>query len=201
VDAILLGLPVAPETRERDGSGEVRVSATRPSREPAEALERRSTPRAPRLAEAEIVKVYPFGVSWNRLEDAARGLGLPVAIVREPEEADVVLTLKNYYRRRTTRLRSAETAGVPVYVARGNSASQIATALANVFELRRGPEDDALGEAREAIEAVVAGESDDVELAPQGAYARKLQHELAERASLTSRSTGHEPYRRVQISK
>ena len=201
VDAILLGLPVAPETRERDGSGELRVSATRPSRAPAEVVERRSTPRTPRVAEAEIVKVYPFGVSWNRLEDAARGLGLPVAIVREPEEADVVLTLKNYYRRRTTRLRSAETAGVPVYVARGNSASQIASALANVFELRRGPEDDALGEAREAIEAVTSGGSDEVELAPQGAYARKLQHELAERASLTSRSTGHEPYRRVQITK
>ena len=155
----------------------------------------------PRVAEAEIVKVYPFGLSWNRLEDAARGLGLPVAIVREPEDADVVLTLKSYYRRRTPRLRGAETAGVPVYVARGNSASQIASALATVFELRRGPEDDALGEAREAIESVVTGATPTAELAPQGAYVRKLQHELVERANLTSRSTGHDPYRRVQISR
>ena len=81
------------------------------------------------------------------------------------------------------------------------AASQIASALATVFELRRGPEDDALGEAREAIESVVTGATPTAELAPQGANVRKLQHELVERANLTSRSTGHDPYRRVQISR
>jgi len=40
-----------------------------------------------------------------------------------------------------------------------------------------------------------------VELEAQNAYVRKLQHELIERANLSSRSTGHEPYRRVQIYK
>jgi len=199
VDAILLGMPVSPEQRERDAAGELRVGVTRPTRQPAEALERRSTPRLPGPnTQREIVKVYPFGLSWSRLEDAARGLGLPVAIVREPEEADVVITLKNYYRRKTPRLRNAESSGVPIYVARSNSSSQIASALTSVFELRRGPEEDALDETREAIEAVVDGQSD-VELQPQGAYVRKLQHELIERANLSSRSAGHEPFRRVQI--
>src|SRR6266851_831675 len=47
VDAILLGMPVSPEQRERDGGGQVRVSAGKSSREPAEAVERRSTPRLP----------------------------------------------------------------------------------------------------------------------------------------------------------
>jgi hypothetical protein len=46
---------------------------------------------------------------------------------------------------------------------------------------------------------VAGGQSDEMELAPQNAYVRRLQHELAERASLSSRSTGHEPVRRVQI--
>ena len=201
VDAILLGLPVSPERRERDAGGDVRVSAIKPTRQPAEALERRSTPRIPPMTtQREIVKVYPFGLSWSRLEDAARGLGLPVAIVREPEEADVVITLKNYYRRKTPRLRNAESSGVPIYVARSNSSSQIASALTSVFELRRGPEEDALDEARGAIEAVAGGQND-VELQPQSAYIRKLQHEIIERASLSSRSTGHEPFRRVQISR
>ena len=54
-------------------------------------------------------------------------------------------------------------------------------------------------EAREAIEEVTAGHTDEIELAPQNAYVRRLQHELVERASLSSRSTGHEPYRRVHI--
>jgi len=42
-----------------------------------------------------------------------------------------------------------------------------------------------------------AGEAADKSLEID-AYVRRL-HELIERASLSSRSTGHEPYRRVQI--
>ena len=199
VDSILLGMPVSPELRERDGAGEVKVSSPKATREPAETVERRSTPRVPTRDIRETVKVYPFGISWSRLEDAARGLSLPVAIVREPEEADVVITLKNYYRRKTPRLRNAESSGVPIYVARSNSSSQIASALTSVFELRRGPEEDALDETRAAIDQVTNGARDEVELEPQNAYVRRLQHELIERANLSSRSTGHEPYRRVQI--
>src|SRR5438876_1235168 len=149
----------------------------------------------------ESLKVYPFGLSWTRVEDAARGLGVPIAIVREPEEADIVVTLKNYYRRKTTRIRNAESQGVPIYIARSNSSTQIASALASVVELRRGPEDQALDEARDAIEQVSNGAEREIELSPQNAYVRKLQHELVERANLSSRSSGHEPFRRVQIFK
>jgi stage III sporulation protein SpoIIIAA len=201
VDAILLGMPVSPESRARGVDGEIERSTEEPSRAPAEAVERRSTPRIPTglNGERQTIKVYPFGISWTRVEDAARGLGMPIAIVREPEDADVVITLKNYYRRKTPRLRNAESSGIPIYIARSNSSSQIASALASVTELRRAPEDRALEEAREAIEAVSQGKLEEVELAPQNAYVRRLQHELAERASLSSRSTGHEPVRRVQI--
>ena len=199
VDAVLLGMPVSPEQRERDGVGQVKVSTARATRDAADAVERRSTPRIPSRDIRETVKVYPFGISWSRLDEAARGLNLPVAVVREPEDADVVITLKNYYRRKTPRLRNAESNGVPIYVARSNSTAQIAGALTSVFELRRGPEEDALDETREAIEAVTAGARDEVELEPQNAYVRKLQHELVERANLSSSSTGHEPNRRVQI--
>ena len=200
VDAILLGMPVSPQIRERGVDGEIAETTQEPSRAPADAVERRSTPRTGfGDGERQTIKVYPFGVSWNRVEEAARGLGMPIAVVREPEDADVVVTLKNYYRRKTPRLRNAESAGIPIYIARSNSTNQIASALASVAELRRAPEDHALDEAREAIEQVVNGQKDEVELAPQNAYIRRLQHELAERASLSSRSTGHEPVRRVQI--
>src|SRR5439155_1409293 len=118
-----------------------------------------------------------------------------------PEEADIVVTLKNYYRRKTTRIRNAESQGVPIYIARSNSSTQIASALASVGELRRGPEDQALDEARDAIEQVSNGAEREIELSPQNAYVRKLQHELVERANLSSRSSGHEPFRRVQIFK
>ena len=114
VDSILLGMPVSPQLRERDGAGQVTVSNAKATREPAESVERRSTPRMPTRDIRETVKVYPFGISWSRLEEAARGLNLPVAVVREPEDADVVITLKNYYRRKTPRLRNAESSGVPL---------------------------------------------------------------------------------------
>jgi len=196
-------MPVSPEIRARGVDGEIEKTNQAPTRAPAEAVERRSTPRAPFGGDGErtTIKVYPFGVSWTRVEEAGRGLGMPIAVVREPEDADVVITLKNYYRRKTPRLRNAESSGIPIYVARSNSTSQIASALASVAELRRGPEDHALDEAREAIEAVANGQKDEVELAPQNAYARRLQHELAEKAGLSSRSTGHDPVRRVQIYK
>jgi stage III sporulation protein AA len=200
VDAILLGVPVAPEIRERTPEGRVEVTS-----QPPRTARREDRPAAARsVARAiapgrEMVKVYPFGISWSRVEEAARGLGLPVAIVREPDEADVVITLKNYYRRKTPRLRDAESSGIPIFIARSNSASQIASALSSVFEMRRGPEESALEEAREAIEAIQNGQAEEMELSPQPALVRRLQHELAERASLSSTSSGHEPYRRVQI--
>src|SRR6186713_1143964 len=45
VDAILLGMPVAPETRERTEGGEIARRTQAPTRAPADAVERRSTPR------------------------------------------------------------------------------------------------------------------------------------------------------------
>jgi stage III sporulation protein SpoIIIAA len=204
VDAILLGVPVAPEIRERSPDGEVQVTSAPPRsgrREETPVAERRGVGGGRSLLAPgrEIVKVYPFGISWSRVEEGARGLGVPIAIVREPEEADVVITLKNYYRRKTARLREAEASGIPIFIARSNSSAQIASALSSVFEMRRGPEDSAMEEARDAIDAIQRGQAEEVELSPQPAIVRRQQHELAERASLSSSSSGHEPYRRVQI--
>jgi predicted RNA-binding protein Jag len=41
--------------------------------------------------------------------------------------------------------------------------------------------------------------SEPVELSPQNAYIRRLQHQMAERANIVSRSRGREPYRRVRL--
>jgi stage III sporulation protein SpoIIIAA len=203
VDAILLGVPVAPEIRERTAEGGVEVTSAPPRstrREETPAYERRPPlGRAIVAPGRDVVKVHPFGISWSRVEEGARGLGLPIAIVREPEDADVVITLKNYYRRKTPRLRDAEAQGIPIFIARSNSAAQIASALSSVFEMRRGPEESALDEARDAIQQIQTGQAEEVELSPQSAVVRRQQHELAERANLSSTSSGHDPYRRVQI--
>ncbi|MFQ5875595.1 MAG: R3H domain-containing nucleic acid-binding protein, partial [Dehalococcoidia bacterium] len=56
----------------------------------------------------------------------------------------------------------------------------------------------AIAEAEQAIAQVMEGKQS-VELSPQNSYLRMLQHQLAERYSLSSQSTGREPRRRVRI--
>jgi stage III sporulation protein SpoIIIAA len=150
------------------------------------------------------VRIYPFGVNRSRLEAQIRSLGLPASVVSEQHQADVVLTVRNYYRRKPQALRDAEATGVPVHVLRSNSASNIEQELLHISHLDAAPvpgaAQNALRETEDAI-ARVLETSAPVELSPQSAYIRRLQHQLAEQHSLASRSTGKEPYRRVRISK
>jgi stage III sporulation protein SpoIIIAA len=152
----------------------------------------------------QAVRIYPFGVNRSRLESQIRSLGLPAVVVGNQHEADVVLTVRNYYRRKPQALRDAEATGVPVHVLRSNSAGNIEQELLHISHLDAAPvpgaAQNALRETEEAI-ARVLDTSAPVELSPQSAYIRRLQHQLAEQHSLSSRSTGKEPYRRVRISK
>jgi predicted RNA-binding protein Jag len=54
-------------------------------------------------------------------------------------------------------------------------------------------------EAEDAITNVLNHGDPSIELTPQNAYIRRLQHQLAQRYNLVSRSAGREPYRRVRI--
>jgi len=150
-------------------------------------------------ADGKPTRIYPFGISRDRLDDLVHSLKLPVVIVREPSSADVVMTAKNYYRRKPQALREAESAGIPVYVLASNTDAQIEGALINIFELETAdPAAYAMREAEDAVQQVLA-EDKPVELSPQSSYIRRLQHQLAESHNLSSRSKGREPYRRVKI--
>ncbi len=173
--------------------------------------ERRATPTIDRRAPVDgarpgrrTVRIYPFGVNRARMETQIRSLGLPATVTGNQREADVVLTVRNYYRRKPQALRDAEAEGVPIHVLRSNSAAQLEEALFRLAHLDQTPvqggADNALRETQEAISEVLET-SRPVELSPQSSYIRKLQHQLAEQHNLESRSTGHEPYRRVRISK
>jgi predicted RNA-binding protein Jag len=59
-------------------------------------------------------------------------------------------------------------------------------------------EDAAMKEAEAAIDAALDSGLP-IELSPQNSYVRRLQHQLAERYQLTSRSKGREPFRHVVI--
>jgi len=144
------------------------------------------------------LRVFPHGVSRKRLEQAIRDLELPVVIARDPDEADVVMTLRSEYRQKPPALRDAEDRGMPIYVLKSNTVAQIQASLTSVFALEIDPREAALRETEQAITTVIK-EQEAVELAPQNAYIRRLQHQMAERANLVSRSRGREPYRRVRL--
>lgn len=148
------------------------------------------------------LRVYPFGVDRKRLTRAARTLNVPLELVDDLDEADTVITLQGYYRQAPQRLRDAEEAGIPVYVLKANTVVQMENALSMLFEMRPAGEDaiaEALQEAQAAIEQVRNGERSEVELSPQNAYIRRLQHQMIDRYGLASESRGHEPHRRVRV--
>jgi stage III sporulation protein SpoIIIAA len=147
------------------------------------------------------VRIYPYGIGQNRLRSAAASLNVPVVIVDNLNAADVVMTLKNYYRQQPQPLVDAERRGVPIYILRSNTVTQMEQSLANIFHMPTDPIDvftEAMRETQEGIQRVLNGSSD-AELSPRSAAIRSQQHQLARAANLISHSYGREPYRRVRI--
>jgi hypothetical protein len=144
------------------------------------------------------LRILPQGISRKRLEQAIRDLQLPVQIAREVDEADVVMTLKNEYKQKTPMLREAEDRALPIYVLKANTVPQMQSSLTSIFSLEIDPREAALRETEEAI-GMVLNNSEPIELSPQNAYIRRLQHQMAERANIVSRSRGREPFRRVRL--
>jgi hypothetical protein len=118
-------------------------------------------------------------------------------------EADAMVTLKGYYRKRPAVITEAESEGIPVYVLRSNTHTQIEHALVDIFGIAVRPDafETAIQEAQEAIHTILSGSRNMVELSPQNSTIRRWQHDMARKAKLQSWSRGKEPYRRVRINK
>ncbi len=151
----------------------------------------------------QAVRIYPYGVARNRLGQAARRLSVPAVIVNDPGEADALVTLRSYYRKRQRTISDAENRNVPIYVLRANTVNQMQQFLSDLFDIpsdlpMNGSLDPVVQETRAAIESVMNGERW-VELPPAVAAVRRLQHQMARDANLLSHSYGKEPRRRVRI--
>ena len=196
VDAILRERPLSAEMRYRDEQGEVQIeqASLDPVYLETDAVDRSKPPLS-------TLRVYSYGVAQNRLRQSARHLGVPVELVDNLGEADVLLTLQSYYRKRPRAISDAERRGTPVYVLRANTVTQMENCLADIFDLEEVGEDPmaaAMRETKEAIRQVLNG-AKMVELSAQNAYIRRRQHQMARQAHLVSHSQGKEPRRRVRI--
>ena len=189
VDAVLRGQVPEAETRWIDESGEVARAEVTTKRQEPPVRDGRQPPR-----------LYLFGVNRDHLEDAARERGVPLEIVPDLREANVLLTTRAFFRRRPQKVKDAEAAGTPIYVLKNNNTPQMRQCLGALYPASKAfGVDRALQEAEEAIDRVKKGEGR-VELSPQASYVRKLQHALADKHGLSSRSMGRDPDRRVSLS-
>jgi hypothetical protein len=163
----------------------------------------RGAEERPRRGPLQTVRIYAFGVARNRLGQAARRLSVPVVLANEPGQADVLVTLRSYYRKRQRTIVDAENRGMPIYVLRANTVNQMQQFLSGLFNLAEempdeSGEDTIRQETMAAISAVLNGERW-VELQPASSAVRRLQHQMARQANLLSHSYGKEPRRRVRI--
>ena len=154
-------------------------------------------------ASLQPIRVYPYGVARNRLQQAAKRMGLPAIFVRDVSDADALVTLRTYYRKRQQTVIEAEQRGMPIYVLRANTIAQVEQFLGDLYNLSaaQSPRDnleDIRGETQQAIAAVLNGERW-VDLPPGPSLVRRLQHEMARGAELVSHSYGKEPRRHVRI--
>jgi len=144
------------------------------------------------------LRVLAHGISRKKLEAAIRELGLPATTARTADEADAVVTIRNEFKQRGTPIVDAERRGLPVHVLKSNASEQMERALLDIYQLPHDPREIAMREAKVGIEEVQRTQHP-VELAPQNAYIRRLQHQLAGDAGVTSSSRGRDPHRRVRL--
>jgi len=144
------------------------------------------------------LRIYAHGISRKKLEIAIRELGLPASTARGPEDADAVMTIRNEFKQRGVQLVEAERRGVPIHVLKSNASAQMERALLALYDLPDDPREMALREAAAGVQEVMRT-AHPVELAPQSAFIRRLQHQLAGEANITSSSRGRDPHRRVRL--
>lgn len=225
VDSMLRGRTDTPELRYRDDSGDIQVKAAVPQPDrrrsrgndgtgyrrqsalPSAAQDGDSlpfSPTPPKMPASALhpVRVYAYGVARNRMRQAAKRLGVPAQLVETLGDADVMVTLRSYYRRRLKVVSDAEARRMPIYVLRSNTTGQMESLLTDLFNLHESGQDsslqEAMDEAQDAIQTVLNG-ARSVDLSPASSYVRRLQHQLARQANLVSHSYGKEPRRRVRI--
>lgn len=222
VDNILRGLPPRPEVRVRNESGQVQVvqaeeaSEPDPSEPPSgypgmsrrrekPALAGFEPPKKPKPETSELkaapplVKVFAYGIARTRLERAIREKRTPVYITSDISQADAVIAIKSTYQANPSKLKSRQ--NIPTAVVKSNTFTQISNALDEVLAAVNGGTDlesEALEEVARAAEAV-SQSGKPVELRPQNARVRRMQHDYLESKRLATECVGEEPTRYLRV--
>lgn len=153
-------------------------------------------------------RVYLYAVSRSIVEKVIERLNLNVELTRNIEEADIVIAHKNFAKGGAKILSIANDLRIRTFFIKTNSMPQIQKVLKDALDITETSEtltgyyDDAeraLEEAKAAINKILEGTQEHIELKPQNQQIRKLQHELVEQHNLTSKSVGEGEQRHLRI--
>jgi stage III sporulation protein AA len=196
VDSLLKSDPLDPELRKRQDDGNFKIEA------PSEMIQSDSFDSSvSNEIDANIKKVFPFGININRLKTILNSLNAPLEIVTEIREATFLLTTKSKTGPKSKVSQLAKTHQVPLHVIASQDNDDITKFIRTMFKLQVSDEileDEAISEARQSCKRVLA-ESRFVELAPRPGYLRRLQHQIVYEFDLNSMSVGEDPNRRLRI--
>ncbi|MBM5791710.1 MAG: AAA family ATPase [Cyanobacteria bacterium M_surface_10_m1_298] len=237
VDLLLRGQLPRPQVRQLDENGHLLLSEPQPPTPIAVPVHPpRPRVKAPELAPQPLpppsdiagtdtpseeptpgpLQLFNAGLSDQLIEQAIRSRRLPVQLVGEVEQADVVLAGRQRLGQSPELRRRAKEAGLPILVIKADTLPQIQRGLERLLQ-RRGddeepqPDDhtqttaqrdnalEAMEECRLAVEQLVIPKGQPVELLPRSAEIRRMQAELAARYRLTSAEFGSGSQQRLRI--
>ena len=210
VDQFLRGFPVKTETRTIDTEGNIdTVHYGQNNRtllkdnlnyKPNISLVSNEMPSSPDI---KITRILPYGINKGKLQQSINSCLTPVDLATNINNADLLLTTKNYYRRKTQALKIAEDKGKPVYVIRRNTSQQIEQFIKAISRKETPlPRENQVNTAIEETENAVGKfqrNGTSINLNPYSSFIRRIQHQIIDDHGLESSSFGQEPNRHVII--
>lgn len=161
----------------------------------------------------QSILLYPYSINLQQVEAVINTLQLPVVLTKDVLQSDVILALRSNVKQNTKLRQIAKSRKMTIYTIHNVTVPHITRALRQILNIykisylswrqlcinKKSLEIEALEEASIAIEKIVIGKRQSIELMPRIANLRKFQHELIESYNLRSRSFGEEPNRRLRI--
>nr|YP_009295651.1 conserved hypothetical plastid protein [Mastocarpus papillatus]AOL58135.1 conserved hypothetical plastid protein [Mastocarpus papillatus] len=157
--------------------------------------------------------VYPYSINIQQLEAIITTLQLPIEVSKDVLRADVILAVRSNVKQNTKLRQIAKSRQLIIYTIHSSTLPNITRALRRILSMNTvlnfnrqqlsdnegKVEAEALNEVLIAIDKIVIGKKQSVELLSRLANLRKLQYSLIESYNLRSRSFGEEPDRRLRI--
>jgi stage III sporulation protein SpoIIIAA len=142
--------------------------------------------------------IYLFGVNRPKLEEAAKEKKISLSITSNLKDANVLLTTKNYYRRKPQKIRDAEMSGIPIYAVKGSKIVHLKQCIDDIFDHVRNLTSDTEDEnfVVQLKEASLIAESNS-----ENSYIRRLQTILANRYNPSAKNRSRRLQKGVRTRK